>query len=194
MPPSHALYITGFEPFGTHAYNPSAHLAEHLARQLRAMGVHRCHQEVLPVTFACAERYAVERNVPADAVVIHIGLAAHRTHISLEQIGRNHHGATPDNDGKVPSQQGILKEGGVEQLGSTLDLEVLEKAIAQADQKGELPEVRITQDAGSYVCNAIYYHTLHRARRSLFLHIPNWSEAQVEHFAPLISKGLTTIL
>lgn len=182
-------YITGFEPFGGHPYNPSAHVAEHAGKQLTARGK-ACHWEVIPVTFACARTFAMTREVPGSATLIHVGLAADRAHISLEQRAKNHHGTTLDNLGELPSEDLRLDPRGPDERVSALDLEALAHAIEQADEQGELPPVRITRDAGSYVCNAIYYHSLQHTPRSVFIHIPNWDAARAERFAHILARAL----
>lgn len=181
--------ITGFEPFGTHTYNPSAHVAEHLGARLIESGA-RCMWEVIPVTFDLARTYAIDRAPDAQTTLIHVGLAADRAHISLEQRAQNHHGATLDNLGQRASTQVKLDEGGPAQRVTGIDLEALKLAIEHADEAGILPNVHITQDAGSYVCNAIYYHSLRRTPRSLFIHVPDWDAKQATCFAHILANAL----
>lgn len=167
-------YVTGFEPFGGHPTNPSIEVARACAGRLEAAG-QRAQAEVLPVTFELARGWARGRDLGEGARVIHVGLAARRAHTSLEERARNRIGATADNDGVV--QPGRLQQRGPGARRTGLDVGRLREALQVRCQVRELPEVRPSEDAGEYVCNAIYYHTLGcvPAGAALFVHVP-WLE------------------
>jgi len=172
---SPTIFLTGFEPFGGLDYNPSWEVARGCAAVLERGGEEVIIQ-CLPVTFVIAERWGSEHmGAREQDLVLHFGLANSRAHLSLEQVARAQTSASPDNDGARLSLESF--DAG-EALETALDLEALAKELGQVHSEQEAPsmwpEVRLTTDAGSYVCNAIYYHSLraHPANRAVFVHLP----------------------
>lgn len=187
--------ITGFEPFGAFDFNPSPGAARACQAALALAGLDATSQ-TLPVTFDCARRWGSEHLTP-NTFAVHFGLAGSRAHISLEQTARNVAGQTLDNDGAVASQDGALVTQGPAQLKTALELERMCEALEEVCRREELPEARITQDAGSYVCNAIYYHSLMNAAEhggALFVHIPQSSTEQASAIGRAIAAALLSVV
>lgn len=150
------VLVTGFEPFGENAVNPSALVAEHFG------GV------VLPVSYGRAARelrVAIEERDPE--VVVCFGLAADRTAISVERYAHNlDEASTTDNDGSAGSGSPIDPAGPLA-LASSLPV----NAIVDALRAEEIP-VEISRDAGGYLCNHVFYALLHGGSRGGFVHVP----------------------
>ncbi|MCZ6787099.1 MAG: pyroglutamyl-peptidase I [Planctomycetota bacterium] len=158
------ILVTGFEPFGGLAQNPSAAVA-------RAVAGGPVEAAVLPVDYEavgpCLQDLLAR---PWDAVVL-MGVAVGRSALCLERIAINHRDAQrPDNRGHVPAESRIVP-GGPAAYFSTLPLERLRDTLA-ADG---LP-VEISLSAGAYLCNTSFYiarHTLEdRGTPCGFLHVP----------------------
>ena len=175
------ILVTGFEPFGTHDTNPSQDVA------LRLQGTHqisdssgRVVQEfeittrILSVDHlgATETSNAVRSGEKWDAI-LHIGLCASCEHPRLEQRAQDVLDMRiQDNSGRMEMSSRINGRG---HLGSWMDLGnwMPESFSSYFD---------ISLDAGSFVCNETYYHTLfalqsfhegHLPPPCLFLHIPS---------------------
>jgi pyroglutamyl-peptidase len=145
------VLLTGFEPFGGAAANPSWDAVELVARE----GVPGATvvAALLPVEFAGALdalRAAVARHSP-DAVIA-VGLAEGRSAITPERVGINVDDARiPDNGGAQPRDERIEADGPDARF-STLPV----RAIADALTAAGLPAA-ISNTAGTYVCNHVAY-------------------------------------
>jgi pyroglutamyl-peptidase len=79
---------------------------------------------------------------------------------------------------------------------AVLDEKTLETGIDLARLTEGLSMTRISDDAGRFVCNTLYYRTLEhlqnreRDRHALFVHVPLLSDAN----APALTEDFTTII
>jgi len=164
--------VTGFEPFGEHAENPSRLIVRRLAAEGVA-GLDLVTAE-LPTVFAAAEadiRRLLDLHRPD--LLLSIGVASSRTVISVERIGLNlDDTALPDNAGIATEARPIVA-GGPLALAATLPVLAMRAAIGRLG----LP-VEVSNHAGTYVCNHVLYAALHHAgarglaTRIGFLHVP----------------------
>ena len=153
------VLVTGFEPFGENAINPSQLLAEELG------GV------VLPVSYARAAnelRAAVDERKPE--LVLCFGLAEKSTAVAVERFAHNlDEASTLDNEDAGGSGAEIEVAGPVA-YRTRLPVE----AIVAALEAEEIP-VEISRDAGGYLCNHVFYvlmHTLGPDQLGGFVHVP----------------------
>ncbi|HEX8218586.1 MAG TPA: pyroglutamyl-peptidase I [Chloroflexia bacterium] len=166
------LLLTGFEPFGKWPVNPSWEVARRLDDE--TVGGLRVVGRRLPVdwegTWRALKDYIEE--VRPDAILM-LGLANKRAYISVESRGLNKCGETPDNAGNQPPGP-LIDEGGEEAIASTLPVEQIVTSIETLG----LP-VRVSDDAGGYLCNFATYKALAWAREAQphlpvgFIHLPN---------------------
>lgn len=197
---------TGFEPFGGHEINPSAAVAEAAAAHMRAAGFEASFEE-LPVTFERAGRYASEW-LAAHAVdderpvwFLHMGLAANRDGVSLERLARPHSSPIPDNAGVVGPSSGFSC-GGPGLLHTTIEVERLRALLAPGVKRVAGLEVGLSEDAGGYVCNAIFRASLaaiqaEQARRpfdeALFIHIPALRASRCAPLGEALAAGFIAL-
>lgn len=153
------VLVTGFEPFGEHATNPSALVAKSFD------GV------VLPVSYARAAdalRAAIDDADPH--VVLCFGLADGDTAISVERFAHNLDEADViDNDGANGSGAEIDPAGPLA-YRSTLPVDEIVAALRAED----IP-AGASRDAGGYLCNHVFYvlmQTLDPKRIGGFIHVP----------------------
>jgi pyroglutamyl-peptidase len=172
MSRARAILVTGFEPFGPHAANPSEQLAR--AVDGRAVGGCAVHGAVLPVEHvrARAAVAALLHELRPD-VVIHLGLAGGRARIALERVGVNvMEYSIPDNAGFRAVGEPCVP-GGPAAYVSTLPLAAMLAALLA----GAVPAY-VSNTAGTYLCNHTLYSTLHAVRdlasppRVGFVHLP----------------------
>jgi pyroglutamyl-peptidase len=164
------MLLTGFEPFGELQANPSQLIVERLA--------HGADQdlvvEVLPTEYAAAGARirALIRDVRPEAVVC-LGVAGRASAIRLERVALNLDDTEkPDNAGETPAGRPIAP-GGPVGYWSTLPLAEMYAALQERD----IP-VQISNHAGTYVCNHVFYASLHEIERlgggvpCGFIHVP----------------------
>lgn len=152
------ILVTGFEPFGGLAYNPSEAIAARIPASVRGVRVRRA---VLPVDAMIAP--AMVTQLLEDArprMAIHLGLAMRRHQVSLEQQARNLLDfRVPDNVGNQPRKRPI-DPGGPPHLSTTFPLDEALEIL-----RAEGAAVSLSRDAGEYLCNQVYFQSLQRAGR-----------------------------
>ena len=172
------ILLTGFEPFDQEHINPSWEAVRRVKAPEGAEVIRHC----LPVSFRAAPGMlkALIRQHRPDAVVC-VGQAGGRSGISLERIAVNlMDGRIPDNDGFRPEEEPVVP-GGETAYFSTLPLRRMEKALKEAG----LP-AQISNTAGLYVCNTVFYTAARLAAREFpkaqtgFVHVPYLPEQSRE--------------
>lgn len=167
---SKTLWLSGFEPFGGEAINPSWELARALhGEQLEGL---RVQALLLPCVFGQALRVldeALARQPPA--LVLALGQAGGRCDLSLERVAINVDDARiPDNAGAQPIDQPVIP-GGPAAYFSTLPIKAMVSGLRAAGYPAS-----VSQTAGTFVCNHVFYGLQHRLAgsgvRSGFMHIP----------------------
>jgi pyroglutamyl-peptidase len=162
-----SVLITGFEPFDDHSMNPSQSIAEQLDGQIIAGA--RITGITLPVAFGQDTKLmfsAIQELSPA--VILSFGLNAGASTVNIEMFAINHRNI--DNDHTL----GPIIPGAPAAYLATIDVDRVGKAIGK---RAEVPVCRHGY-AGSYLCNHIFYQTLHHVStnslpsRVGFLHIP----------------------
>jgi len=174
------LLITGFEPFGGDAVNPSWAVAQALDGQVIGGALIVAAQ--LPCVFAQALpalQSALDRHTPAW--VLALGLAGSRSVISVERVAVNLVDARiPDNAGAQPVDEPVLA-GGAAAYFTGLPAKAIVARLQQAGHAAEL-----SHSAGSYVCNQVFYGLMQRlaARPGVvggFIHLPPLPEQAARH-------------
>lgn len=162
------ILITGFEPFAGLAYNPSAEIAQTLDG--KEIGGRRIVGRLLPVDFAHyrARLEALLREV-SPSLYIGFGLATGEDMIRVERFGVNLADFDiPDNAGARHVGRAIEADGPAAR-GSTLPCAEIRAALLEAG----IP-ARLSNSAGSYLCNAALYSALDLcgATPCGFIHLP----------------------
>ena len=163
------LLITGFEPFGGSAENPSWMAVSRLPEKIGGFTLRKC---VLPTVFGeAAERVLEEAQRFEPHVILCIGVAVGRGAITPERVAVNIRDARiADNRGKQPEDVPIAQDGPAAYFAT-----VPVKAMVRAMQEtGILAAVSNT--AGTFVCNDTFYLLLHHfsgtSTRVGFVHVP----------------------
>ncbi len=163
------MLVTGFEPFGGEETNPSGLVAQALdGRTIVGAAV---SSVVLPCTFRGA-RTALKRAIRGADLVISVGQAGGRAEIAVERVAINIEDARiADNAGDAPIDRPIERRGPVG-YWSTLPI----KAIVAALRAESIPAA-VSQSAGTFVCNQVFYALMHALRdrpavRGGFVHVP----------------------
>lgn len=172
------VLLTGFTPFGGEQVNPSWQAVRALDGAM--IEGHRVVAIELPTEFDASLPVlwkALRKTEPRVAIAV--GLAGGREGISLERVAVNLIDARiPDNAGAQPIDAPVLR-GGHAAFFTTLPV----KASLLALHEAGIP-AHLSQTAGTYVCNQVFYALMHALRRRRntragFVHIP-WSPEQAE--------------
>jgi pyroglutamyl-peptidase len=164
--------LAGFGPFPGAPSNPSAALAQALARRRRPAlenVVRAVH--VFATSYACVDRDLPQLFAENPDIVLMFGLAGRRRHISIETRARNAVWTLfPDAGGHRPSRSVIHSGGPGARRGHAPFVRLL------GAMRGSKVAARLSDDAGRYLCNYAYWRALERAHdgRPLvqFVHIP----------------------
>ncbi len=188
------ILVTAFEPFGGDALNASQEILNALPATLGGV---RLEKRCLPVSFFAASVIAVEAAAALrpDAIVC-LGQAGGRDAVTPERVAVNLMDAKiPDNDGFQPVDQPVIPNAPAAYF-STLPV----KAMVDHMQCAGVP-ARLSDSAGSYVCNALMFAMLHRMREIPcgFIHIPYLTEQGKGETIPSLPKetvlrGITACL
>ena len=181
--------VLGFEPFGGDSVNPAL---EALARLPVQLGSLEIATRVLPAVFGQAlEALAVAIEATNPDIVLCIGLAGGRAALSLERVAINVDDARiPDNAERQPIDVPVVA-GGPAAYFATVPI----KAAVAALREAGLPAI-VSNTAGTFVCNHVFYGLLHLAAtkrpalRGGFLHVPYLpSQAALADGAPSMALG-----
>ncbi|MCO4760326.1 MAG: pyroglutamyl-peptidase I [Myxococcales bacterium] len=165
-------WLTGFGPFPGVPDNPSAAVVRALTGSPEGRWAGR--GTILPVRFAgTAERLRPIYAAGEPRVVIHLGVAGRRRLICVERGARNRvDPSLPDAVGQLATQSRCSDaQPAASRLHTQLPVHHLVAGLRRAGFGA-----RVSEDAGTYVCNYSYYHALAEQRRgaaeALFVHIP----------------------
>lgn len=177
---SPTVLLTGFAQFGGETVNPSWQAVS--ALDGASIAGHRIAARLLPVEFGAALtalRDAIGEVSPA--LVLCVGQAGGRAQLSIERVAINVDDARiPDNANGHPIDTPIVV-GGPAAYFATLPI----KAILADLHTAGIP-AEISQTAGTYVCNHVFYGLMHALRdephiRGGFVHIPYAPEQAAHH-------------
>lgn len=163
------VLVTGFGPFRGRAQNPSRDVARALERD-PPPGVRVVARE-LPVTFRGAPRAirrALARLAPErPAVLLGLGVQRH-PYFRLERRARGVYGGRRlDNAGDSPARLRL-------DLGPERECALALEPLAEVLRAAGARDVRISDDAGGFVCEVCFHTLLGEARGApaVFLHVP----------------------
>jgi pyroglutamyl-peptidase len=171
------VLVTGFEPFGGEAGNPSWDLCALLPDSIAGLRVSKVR---VPCQFRRAieaTAVAIERERPS--LVLCLGQAGGRAHLSVERVAINVDDARiADNAGHQPVDEPIAPDAPPAYFAT-----VPVKAMVAAMRAARVP-AEVSNSAGTFVCNHLMYGVLHflaasgQKARAGFIHVP-YAEAQV---------------
>ena len=185
-PAGPAILLTGFDPFGGGAHNPSWLIAQALHGQ-RIAG-HQVVAAQLPTVFGQSlQRLQSLLQEHQPSITLCLGLAGGRAALSIERIGININDARiPDNCGAQPIDTPV-QVGGPAAYFASLPIKTMLRAVQRAGVPCE-----VSQTAGTFVCNHVLYGLMHllaqgaapQGARGGFVHVP-WLSGQGEPHLPL---------
>lgn len=174
------VLLTGYEPYGKEAYNPTGVLARSLDG--RRIGGARIRGVQIPVAVeaAGARLRRLLRDLALDGV-LSTGVAPGRSHVSVERVALNVLDfRIPDNRGRRYRDRAI-RSGGPAAYFSTLPV----RRILAAYRRAGIP-AELSNTAGTYLCNFAMYTVLDALASSDrdvpagFIHVPQIPAASLD--------------
>ncbi|KDP23352.1 hypothetical protein JCGZ_23185 [Jatropha curcas] len=207
-PPAVTIHVTGFKKFHGVSENPTETIVSNLSEYMKKKGLPKgvilgsCsvletagQGAIIPLyqTLQTAINTKDTESASSGRIIwLHFGVNSGATRFAIEHQAVNE--ATfrcPDEMGWKPQKVPIIpSDGGISRVReTTLPVEEITKALAK---KGY--EVMASDDAGRFVCNYVYYHSLRFAEqngiKSLFVHVPLFltidEETQMQFAASLL--------
>ena len=182
------LLITGFDPFGGAAVNPSWLAVRGLPDRVGEWEL--CKLEIPTVYGVAAQTVLKKAAELAPHAIICVGQAGGRAAVTPERIGVNIRDARiSDNAGNQPKGEFVAEDGPAAYFATVPVAE-----IAAAIETAGIPAI-VSNSAGAFVCNDVLYSLLHHyagtAVKVGFIHVPYIPE-QAEPSMPLdtIIRGL----
>jgi pyroglutamyl-peptidase len=162
------ILVTAFEPFNKEKVNSS----EEVLKQVKEN--ENITKMVLPVVFGkCFSKVYEKMDKDRFDYIIMLGESGGRTSISIERIAVNLQDARiPDNTGNKPHEEKIFPDGATAYF-TNVNIKAAEKEL----NKAEIP-VQISNSAGLYVCNNLFYGVMYRINKenlktkAAFVHTP----------------------
>ena len=164
------ILLTGFEPFGGAASNPSWDAVQRIAADWS--GSAKLHTAKLPTSFVTSgERLGALIDLLKPDIVLCVGVAQGRAAVTPELVAINRIDARiPDNAGSQPRDAAVVPAG-PDGLFATLPV----KAMVAAMRTAGVP-ASLSYSAGTFVCNSTFYALMHMLTgsqtRGGFIHIP----------------------
>lgn len=164
------ILITSFGPFAEFKENPSNVVMQMLQQQMKSLEVnHELTFDTLEVSYKAVDLFEKEYENSNYDLVIHLGVATNDNILRFEVRARNERSGK-DVLGKTPERKEIAQ-----------DMADLETNLSQSQLTefcSRHPGItRISSDAGTYLCNYIYYNSLFYLRsktKVLFIHIADF--------------------
>lgn len=205
------IHVTGFKKFHGVSQNPTETTVNNLKDYVEKRGLpagvtlgsctvlETAGEGGLPTLLKVIEESS-SGNSPNNGQVIwlHLGVNSGATKFAIEKLAVNE--ATfrcADELGWQPQRLPIVPEdGGINQMRKTSC--ATESILEFLKKKGF--EVTMSDDAGRFVCNYVYYHSLRfaeqKGHRCLFVHVPTFNrmnqEKQMEFVAALLEAIAST--
>ncbi|XP_059656133.1 uncharacterized protein LOC132303075 [Cornus florida] len=206
------IHVTGFKKFQGVAENPTETIVSNLKNFVEKRGLpigltlgsctvlETAGDGALPLLYKIMESgISKENNSSNEQIVwLHLGVNSGALKFAIERQAMNE--ATfrcPDELGWQPQQLPIvLADGGTSRTRETSCS--TESILQFLKKKGY--DVTISDDAGRFVCNYVYYHSLRfaeqKGHKSLFVHVPLFSRidevTQMQFVAALLDAIAST--
>jgi pyroglutamyl-peptidase len=166
------VLITGFGPFPSAPFNPSAAVAKTLARRRRPAfaDIHRT-VHIFATTYSSVDRELPKLLAQKPDIILMFGVAGRRRQLCIETRARNARSVLFPDASRTRPQQAAIKLGAPVALTGNAPVARLVGAA-----RTRLRASRLSRDAGRYLCNYIYWRALEHLRHGeplvQFVHIP----------------------
>jgi pyroglutamyl-peptidase len=168
------ILLTGFGPFPGFAENPSAWLAETLAKRPPSPEF-KLHARVLPTEWEEVALIPRLYRTLQPHVLIHFGVSKRAPAFYIERMAHNRAARAADARGTMPKGR-TIRAGGPQRFDTPFPAAELAAHLRRSGVAA-----MTSRSCGAYLCNFLYYHSLEWAQRQgnfppvVFVHIPPWT-------------------
>lgn len=180
------LLLTGFQPFGSNAVNPTMLLMDRLA------GTAGVVTATLPVEYGTAgDAFEALLDAHGPAAALCFGLSYRTDVVLVERLAWNRDETEQADNAGVVRNGAVIVAGAPPSYACGFPVPLLAEALAGAG----VP-VSVSDDAGGFVCNHLYYRARHAiATRGLtlpmaFIHVPPLPEHCTDRVGGLAMERL----
>jgi len=149
--------ITGFDAFSRHPFNPTGEIVKDLQSVSFNESLENFNFSVVQTSYKSVDKWIDENRttlLESDLIIL-LGLSELAQNLKLEQQAQNIADcAVPDNDGQVRQQSAIANSGPVS-YQTSIDIMQVAQHLKIANEP-----CTISNDAGNFVCNYLYYRVL----------------------------------
>lgn len=156
------VLVTAFKPFNNQLINYSGEVLKYI-KNVDKIIIDVIYDECY---------HEIERKVKLEEydLIVALGEARKRTELTLEVRAKNLSSCS------LKDNSGVLKENEIinNSFQEFIDTKVLIERCKE--------EVKLSYDAGTFVCNNLYFHLLeHHMNKAIFIHIPNCYDCEEEY-------------
>ena len=171
MSKENIVLVTGFGPFLYHKVNASWEAV----KEMSSLGVQQDGNEVkvvireIPVIYEVVSKIIPEICEEVEpSLCVHVGVSPYNC-VKLEKFGRNRSYNMGDIHSCLPVDK-ICCKGGPDKIRTVFNIDEVSKCVSQ---KQTDVVVEVSEDAGRYLCDFIYYTSLyHNKTPVVFVHVP----------------------
>lgn len=139
-------------------------------------------------------------------LMVHVGLAAHETGIRLERLARAGPYVKDDikccaphkqlvQDGDAPDLRADRSSRGFEERMTCLNVDKICDTLESLHAQGKIAmPVKVSQDAGLYLCEYIYHKSLLCSDRAVFIHVPSMDRFRPEDITSALKYTIEAII
>jgi pyroglutamyl-peptidase len=153
------ILLTGFNAFHGIPINPSQVVVQEIGNRSRLNNGYELFFEILPTEFKKSGATIINliTEIKPD-FIINVGVSKKEETITLERVALNLNDTTePDNSGYCPKGISIIPNGQNAFFTNVPIIEILKKL------KYKKIPVKISNHAGTFVCNHVYYLSFHQS-------------------------------
>lgn len=182
------ILITGFDPFGGSAANPSQLAVEQLPDVIAGFELRK---RIVPTVYGLASELVMKEAAEfCPDVILCIGVAQGRDAITPERIAVNIRDARiPDNRGNQPTGQQVVDNAPAAYFATIPLTKIVQKIQAQG-----IP-VHISNSAGTFVCNDLFYALSHHyagtATQVGFIHVPGLDSISLDEITEALTHAIS---
>lgn len=167
------ILITGFEPFGSHKTNNSWEIVKALKNRNEIKIL------CLPVSFSRAHDEVLDliKKQSFDLIIMLGETSSTNDYIRLERVAINlKDSINKDNDAITADEELLVEDAALAYFTKF----PVKKIAGQLKEEGY--PVKVTNSAGTFVCNSLYFNILHYIEtnklttKALFIHVPSTTQ------------------
>lgn len=174
---SEKILLTAFEPWHNIEENPSKNLVSYLSEHW-SIGGYDLITKFYPVEYSIKESISLDCK-EQPILSVHFGYSHYSKGLCLETLARNF--PYDKKDGKGMLFDGKVVENGPDVLFTRF---VVENIKAQYDSNNFGTAMEISNDAGNYLCEFLYYNFMYESFIStrnpvIFVHVPEITNMEI---------------